>query len=570
MIIGIDLGTTNSLASAWLDGAAKIIPNALGSPLTPSCVSLLDDGSLVVGAAAKDRLQSHPAQSAALFKRHMGSNKKVKLGSTFYRPEELSSFVLRALKADAEAFLNQTITEAIITVPAYFNDAQRKATRIAGELAGLRVERLLNEPTAAALAYGLQTSGEKKFLVFDLGGGTFDVSILELFEGIMEVRASAGDNFLGGEDFVSSLILHFLDKTGLSKKLGTKFDHIAPEIQQRLRSVAERAKCTLTDQPEASMRLDLEGAVHECTITQDQFQALSEPLLDRLRQPVERALRDARIMPSSLDHVVMAGGASRMPMVRRLVSRMFGRFPVVDLNPDELIALGAAVQAGLKMRDAALDEVVMTDVSPYTMGIEISRQLGPNHASHGHYQPIIERNCVVPVSKSTKVYTMVDFQKHVDVRIFQGESPMVSDNVFLGSLKVQVPARRAGEVELDIRFTYDINGLLEAETKVVETGAVHKLVIEENPGVMSPAEIQERLAALNAIKIHPREQAENRALLARAERMYQQLLGEPRNAIGHSIAAFQSVLERQHADEIRGAQKSMKQFLDELEEPSLF
>jgi molecular chaperone HscC len=570
MIVGIDLGTTNSLVAVWRDGKATIIPNALGRPLTPSCVGLMDDGTLSIGEAAKERLQTHPDKTASLFKRYMGTNRQIRLGPKSYRPEELSSFVLRVLKADAEAFLGETITEAIITVPAYFSDAQRKATRIAGELAGLRVDRLLNEPTAAALAYGLQNNDESKFLVFDLGGGTFDVSILELFEGVMEVRASAGDNFLGGEDFVTLLMDTFIARTGFAKKAGLDSKQLPPEIQQRLRAIAERVKCALTDQPSATMQMEVKGETYTLELSQEEFQNLSEPLLDRLRQPVERALRDARIMPSALNNIVLAGGATRMPMVRRMVSRMFGRFPVVDLNPDELIALGAAVQAGLKMRDATLEEVVMTDVSPYTMGMEVSRSQGPNQIASGFYLPVIERNCVVPVSKVTRVNTMADNQKMVNLRVFQGECPMVSDNVFLGELHIPVPPRRAGEVELDIRFTYDVNGLLEAEAIVVETGAKHSLVIEENPGVMTSDEIKERLHLLDAIKIHPRDQTENRAVMARAERLYQQLLGGSRDRIGEAIATFQFVLNQQDADPIREARIQMKHLLDQMEGAPIF
>ncbi|MFZ6647787.1 molecular chaperone HscC [Undibacterium sp. TJN25] len=564
MIVGIDLGTTNSLVAVWRDGKAHIIPNALGQALTPSCVGIMDDGSISVGAAARERLQTHPLQTAALFKRYMGTNRSTQLGKQVFRAEELSSFVLRALKADAEAYLGEPVTEAIITVPAYFSDAQRKATRIAGELAGLKVERLLNEPTAAALAYGLQTKDESKFLVFDLGGGTFDISILELFEGVMEVRASAGDNSLGGEDFADLLRKNFLEKNGLHKT------ELPPEFNQRLRAVAERAKCALSDAPEAKMQLQADGGTHEWTLTQEEFHKLAEPLLERLRQPIERALRDARIMPAELDAVVLAGGATRMPMLRRMVSRMFGRFPVVDLNPDEVVAMGAAVQAGLKMRDAALDEVVMTDVSPYTMGMEVSRQLSPKQHAGGYYSPIIERNSVVPVSRVSRVVTVADNQKELALRVFQGESAMVADNVFLGELHIPVPPRPAGEVALDIRFTYDVNGLLEAEVLVLETGATHTLVIQENPGVMSEQDIRERLAFLQTIKIHPRDQAQNRTTMARAERVYQQLLGADRDYVGDAIAAFRGALESQEPERIRNVRKEVSRLLDQVEGVSLF
>jgi len=570
MIVGIDLGTTNSLVAVWRDGEAAIVPNPLGLPLTPSCVGFLDDGTLAVGAAARERLQTHPHLSAALFKRYMGTDRKISLGAQTFRPEELSSFVLRALKADAEAFLGQPVTEAIITVPAYFSDAQRKATRAAGELAGLKVERLLNEPTAAALAYGLQTREESKFLVFDLGGGTFDVSILELFEGVMEVRASAGDNFLGGEDFVALLMQAFLQKTALGQRVGTGVDALPARLSSRLRAAAERAKRALTSTSTATLTIEHEGETYTWEIGADAFAALAGPLLERLRAPVERALRDSRIRPAELNNIVLAGGATRMPMVRQLVTRMFGRFPVHGLNPDEVVALGAAVQAGLKMRDAALNEVVMTDVAPYSMGTEISKEIRSGHRSRGHYLPIIERNNVVPISRVERLQTVADNQTEIELRIFQGESPMVADNVFLGKLHIPVPSRPAGEIKLDVRFTYDVNGILEAECTVVETGKKHVLVIEENPGVMTADEVRERLQALAAIKIHPRDQAENRTIMARAERVYQQQLGEQREAVGHAIAVFQGALEQQNNDAIRDVRTALKRQLDQIESDVLF
>lgn len=570
VIVGIDLGTTNSLIAVWRDGAASIVPNALGRALTPSCVGFLDDGTLVVGEAARERLQTHPHLTTALFKRYMGTDRKVTLGTQTFRPEELSSFVLRALKADAEALLGEPVTEAVVTVPAYFSDAQRKATRVAGELAGLKVERLLNEPTAASLAYGLQTKDESKFLVFDLGGGTFDVSILELFEGVMEVRASAGDNFLGGEDFVTLLMQAFLQNTALGKEVGADAANLPPALSQRLRAAAERAKRTLTDAASVGLRVEHDGQTYEWEVTAEAFIALSEPLLERLRAPVERALRDARIRPAELDSIVLAGGATRMPMVRRLVSRMFGRFPVVDLNPDEVVALGAAVQAGLKMRDAALDEVVMTDVAPYSMGVDVVQRVMMQRLSEGHFMPIIERNTVVPVSRVERLYTVSDNQTGIHLRIYQGESPRVADNVFLGELHIAVPPKPAGAVQLDVRFTYDVNGILECEGTVVGTGEKHVLVIEENPGVMTPDEVQARLAALAAIKIHPRDQTENRTVMARAERVFEQVLGPQRGAVGNAIAVFQGVLDTQDPDRIREVRVAVARLLDQVEGGAMF
>lgn len=565
MIIGIDLGTTNSLVAVWRDGAAQIVPNALGEHLTPSCVGIDDDGSILVGQAARERLATHPDMTAAVFKRYMGSERTIQLNKRAFRPEELSSMVLRSLKQDAEAWLGHPVEEAIITVPAYFSDAQRRATRIAGQLAGLKVERLLNEPTAASLAYGIQDrEREAKFLVFDLGGGTFDVSILDVFDGVMEVRASAGDNFLGGEDFVSLMVDAFLAHSGLRAALGISV--LDARQQQRLRDECERAKRTLSERPAADLSVLYEGVEYRWTVDEDAFAKLAEPLLLRLRAPVERALRDSTIRAAELDTVVLAGGATRMPLVRKLVARMFGRFPDVHIDPDEAIALGAAVQAGLKMRDAALEEVVMTDVAPYSMGIAISRQIGPRHYDPGHYLPIIERNCTVPVSRSQSVGTVTDFQKELLVLIYQGESRMVSDNVFLGKLSIPIPPKRAGEIELEVRFTYDISGVLEAEVTIGATGERHQLLITENAGVMSAEDIARRMQELAQLKIHPRAQIENRTLLASADRLYEQSLGELRDFVAAHAARFQAVLDTQNAAAIRVARAEFKDALRQVDE----
>jgi molecular chaperone HscC len=564
MIIGIDLGTTNSLVAVWRDGKASIIPNALGKHLTPSCVGIDDDGTVLVGEAARARLQTHSHMTAAVFKRYMGSERKTRLGNQVFRPEELSSMVLRSLKEDAEAFLGTTVTEAIITVPAYFSDAQRKATRVAGQLAGLKVERLLNEPTAAALAYGIQdTKRETKFLVFDLGGGTFDVSILELFEGVMEVRATAGDNFLGGEDFVSTLCETFLQRSGLAKEMGD--NELTGSQKQRLRDEGERVKRALSDATTARMAFNYHGNDFSWDLTEETFVQLCEPLIQRLRSPVERALRDATIKASELDSVVLAGGATRMPLVRKLASRMFGRFPQISIDPDEAIALGAAVQAGLKMRDAALNEVVMTDVAPYSLGIAIARQVGPDDYEGGHYLPIIERNSAVPVSRVENITTINDFQKELTVRVYQGEARMVRDNIFLGTLNFPIASKKAGEVSADVRFTYDVSGVLEAEITVLPSQEKHKLVITENAGVMTPAEVEQRLQELSELKIHPRDRIENRTLIAQADRLYEQLLGQRREYLAQHVAAFQSVLDKQNPIDTLRARETLQQAMRQLD-----
>lgn len=560
MIVGIDLGTTNSLVSVWRNGQIELIPNALGQTLTPSVVGLDDQGQVLVGQAARDRLITHPQNTAANFKRYMGSNHTQQLGMRSFRAEELSALVLKALKADAEAYLCEAVSDAVITVPAYFNDTQRKATKLAGELAGLKVERLLNEPTAAAMAYGLHQNQERKLLVFDLGGGTFDVSILDMFEGVMEVRASAGDNQLGGEDFNDLLLQHFIAQAPALAKA-----ELNPVLLAQLRKLAESAKRQLSEHE--SITVDFAWGEQQWTwpLTQAWLEEQAAGLLARLRSPVERALRDARLRASELDEIVLVGGSTRMPLVRKLVTRMFGRFPVCQLNPDEVVVMGAAVQAGLQACDAALDEIVLTDVSPYSLGVEVTSQLAPNRHEDGVFLPIIERNTLVPVSRCKQVFTLSDLQKVVLVRIFQGEARKVKDNVFLGELKIEVPPLPAGEVNLDVRFTYTVDGILEAECTVANTGEVRRLVIEQSPGALSESEVAERLKALNSLKMHPRDRMENTVLLTRANRLFEQTSGELRQFIGQQIGLFECELDSQDSEQIKSARKDLHKLLDDIE-----
>jgi len=561
MIVGIDLGTTNSLIAVWQDGAARLIPNSLGEVLTPSCVSIDEDGTILVGRAARERLQTHPDRSVAAFKRHMGSDRVTRLGRQSFRPEELSALILRALKEDAEAALGIPITEAVITVPAYFSDAQRKATRAAGQLAGLKVERLLNEPTAAALAYGMhQRDSESRFLVFDLGGGTFDVSVLDLFENVMEVKASAGDNQLGGEDFVTLLLERFMHEARVPDACRAD-----PGFMQRLMAQVELAKRALSDAPSATIRIATDDAEYALTLDEAQLEAWCAPLLARLREPVERALRDARLQAAQLDSIVLAGGATRMPVVRRMVTRMFGRFPACELNPDEVVALGAAVQAGLKSRDAALDEVVMTDVAPYSLGLSVSRHIAHGGISTGHYDPVIERNTVIPVSRVKRYVPMSDDQRGLQLHVYQGEARLVKDNIKLGELRIELPGGPAEENGVEVRFTYDANGLLEIEATLERTGQTQKLIIQDNPGLMSDEEIAARFAALAELKIHPRDRLDNRTLLARGERLYQQLRGDAREYLGQWLMHFEQALETQDAHVIEAAVRNFRKLLDDIE-----
>jgi len=417
---------------------------------------------------------------------------------------------------------------------------------------------LLNEPTAAALAYGIHLRGaESKFLVFDLGGGTFDVSVLDMFEGVMEVRASAGDNFLGGEDFVNVLVDHFFDVAKVPSRL--KKD---ATFMQQVGAQAERAKRALSDKP--SLTMQLTHAEHNYSMVLDEaaLERVCAPLLARLREPVERAMRDASLSSEQLDNVVLAGGATRMPAVRRMVARMFGRFPATDINPDEVVALGAAVQAGLKMKDQALNEVVMTDVAPYSLGIDTAKQVDSDQYSYGHFDPIIERNTTVPVSRVKTYFPLKDYQPMLEINVFQGEARMAKDNILLGKLEIDLPRATKGDCGVDVRFTYDANGLLQVEATLLKTQETRALLITGNAGTLSEEEIAERFAALSELKIHPRDKIENRTLMARAERLYQQLRGPARESLGNYILHFERTLDQQETRQIAIEARAFESMLD--------
>lgn len=558
--IGIDLGTTNSLVSYWTDDGPKIIPNGLGDNITPSVVSIDENGEIYVGQIAKERIITHPHLTASTFKRYMGTEKMYKLGRHSFRPEELSSFVLKALKADAEAFFNQNIDEAVISVPAYFNDSQRRATKHAAELAGLRVERLISEPTAAAIAYGLhQEKTETKFLVFDLGGGTFDVSILEMFENIMEVKSVAGDNFLGGEDFTNLLVDFFIKSNGIDINM------LDSKINSAINKQAELCKCNLSQSASGKMSIIINNEKLETVIDRAEFEKLANPLLLRLRNPIDRALRDAALSPEDIDAIILIGGATRMPVIRTVVSKMFGRIPVSNINPDETVALGAAIQSALKARNQALDEVIMTDVCPYSLGTNVVKQISDRKYEAGYFFPIIERNTPIPVSRVERLATVHDGQSQIIVDVYQGESRRVENNIKLGELEIQVTPAPAGEQLFDVRYTYDINGILEVEVTTIKTGIKNSLVIEKNTGTMSKEQIKERLKELEKLKIHPRERMENKLLIARAERMYEEYLGEARNFIANLLEKFEGVLSLQDDRKIKKAAEEFKRAIDEIE-----
>ena len=559
MIVGIDLGTTHSLIGAYTEQGSKLFPNALGDLLTPSVVSV-DGDTVLVGQAARDRLISHPDRTVAAFKRWMGSSRETRLGDRSFRPEELSALVLRSLLADAEAAMGGKITEAVISVPAYFSDAQRKATRSAGELAGVRIERLINEPTAAALAYGLQNrEQESRFLVFDLGGGTFDVSILESFDSVFEVHATAGDNFLGGEDFLDVLVEAFCQDHSLRRQA------MSAQEYGQLRRRMEVLKREIGGTAVASLQIAIGENNYAWSIEEERFARLCEPLVQRMRAPIERAMRDAKLQPAQLDEIVLVGGASRMPLVARLVSRMFGRLPLRHINPDQAIALGASVAAGLKSRNAKLDEIILTDVCPYTLGTQIGHRDSNGQIHNGYFHPIILRNSTVPISREDVFYPMHEQQHQLTIDIFQGENPLVANNIKLGEITLDLDKRRShDENGVTVRFTYDINGLLQVEVTEHATQRRHELLLEQNPGLLTPEEIRARLAALAELKVHPRDQQENVAVLARAERLYEEFLHE-RSQLQDWIMQFRAVLDTQDVARIAQHRSQLVEALDALE-----
>lgn len=562
MIIGIDLGTTNSLVSCFTENGPVIIPNRLGKPLTPSIVSMDEEEQIYVGESAAERMLLYPGSSASVFKRDMGSKKQYKLLHKTFLPEELSSFVLRALKEDAEHWLNEPVTEAVISVPAYFNDDRRRATKRAGELAGLKVERIISEPTAAAIAYGLYESPEHaRFLVFDLGGGTFDVSILELFDTILEVRAVAGDNFLGGEDFTAVLENRFfeehpeLDRLSLSEK-----------TLRHIHRQAELCKLSFSSARTGKMQCKIGEELYEMELELSDYEDACEELLERIRKPIKRSLSDAHIRLSDLDKVVLVGGATKSPVIRRFVSRLFKTLPDTNVNPDEAVALGAAIQGAMKERKEAIKEVILTDVCPFTLGTEVVREWGENQYEDGVFCPIIERNTVIPASRTERLYTVRDNQSKIRVNVLQGESRFAANNLSLGEFTIDIPAAKAGEESVDVTYTYDINSILEVEVKVVSTQKVTKQIFKGRDVDMTEEEIKERLETLSYLKIHPRDREENKYLLLRGERIYEESIGDKRRYVENALRKFEGALSTYDDGKIEEAKRVFKEFLEEVDE----
>lgn len=561
MIIGIDLGTTNSLVAYYTDEGPKIIPNRLGERLTPSVVSIDENETVYVGKTAQERMRLYPESSAAVFKRDMGSDKKYNLAGKEFTAEELSSLVLRSLKEDAEEFLGEPVEEAVISVPAYFNDMRRKATKRAGELAGLKVERIISEPTAAAIAYGLYNDDKPaKNLVFDLGGGTLDVSILDYFPPILEVRAVAGDNYLGGEDFTQVIEDMFYKKNPDIAKDGLTYREVA-----LIHKAAEQCKLELSDGGSSTMRCKVNDEEVTMELTYSDYDKACEELYERIRIPVKRALGDAKLKLTDINKIVLVGGGTRLASVRSFVSKMFHTFPDTSINPDEAVALGAAIQAAMKERKESIKEVVLTDVCPFTLGTEVVVDLGNGFKESGHYCPIIERNTIIPASRTDRFYTIHDNQSKISIRVLQGESRLADNNLELGVLEIEVPQRKAGDESVDVTYTYDINSILEVEARVISTDKKYRKIIKGQYTEMTDEEIEERFKELAYLKVPPREQEANKLILLRAERLYEEALGIDREVLENEVRKFELALGSQDKRIIEKEREKLKEFLDKWE-----
>ncbi|HEC63440.1 MAG TPA: molecular chaperone DnaK, partial [Candidatus Acetothermia bacterium] len=476
-VIGIDLGTTNSCAAIVRGGRPEVIPNAEGDRVTPSAVAFTESGEMLVGKLAKRQAILNPERTVLSIKRKMGTDHRVRISLDGqvkeYSPEQISAFILQKIKRDAEEFLGGKIQKAVITVPAYFNNLQRQATKDAGKIAGLEVLRIINEPTAAALAYGLDRGGEQKIVVYDLGGGTFDVSILELGEGVFEVVATDGDTQLGGDDFdrrvMDWLIEEFKRDTGIDLRND-------PAALQRLRDAAEQAKIELSSRMETQISLpyitaDASGPKHlEKTLTRAKLESLIEDLLQRTMRIVDAALSAAKLTPEDIDQVVLVGGSTRIPKVQELVAKKFGKAKInKEINPDEVVAMGAAIQAAILAGE--MDEIVLLDVTPLTLSIET---LG------GIATPIIERNTTIPVERTKTFTTAEDYQTQVEIHVVQGERKMAADNKSLGKFVLSgLPPAPRGVPQIDVTFSIDADGILHVKAKDRATGKEAAITIKE-------------------------------------------------------------------------------------------
>ena len=544
--IGIDLGTTNSVVSVMEGGKPVVITNPEGSRLTPSVVGFTKTGERLIGQLAKRQAVSNPDRTIASIKRHMGEKDyKVSIDGKDYTPPEISAMVLQKLKADAEAYLGETVTQAVITVPAYFNDSQRQATKDAGKIAGLDVLRIVNEPTAASLAYGVDKGGEHTVLVFDLGGGTFDVSILELSEGMVEVKATSGDTHLGGDDFDHAVMNWMVEEFKKENGIDLSADKMSA---QRLLEAAEKAKIELSSMMETPINLpfitaDATGPKHlDLKLTRAKFDELTHDLVERTMGPTRQAMSDAGLSPSDIDKVLLVGGSSRIPAVQEAIKGYFGKEPDRSVNPDECVSIGAAIQAGIIVGE--VKDMLLLDVTPLSLGIET---LG------GVSTKLIERNTTIPVRKSQVFSTAADNQPSVDIHVLQGEREMAAGNKTLGRFELSdIPPAPRGVPRIEVAFDIDANGIVHVSAKDLGTGKEQKITIQSDSG-MSKDDIDRMVKEAQAHEAEDKKQKETVEVRNRADSAVYQA--------EKAIKDLGDKVDKAKADEVQAAADKVKEAL---------
>lgn len=504
-VIGIDLGTTNSLVTVWKDGKVQLIPNSFGEYLTPSIVSFGEDGEVFVGKIAKEMLITNPERTFKEFKRDMGTNKKYKVGSMEYIPEELSAFVLKKLKEDAEIYLGETVEEAVISVPAYFNDDKRCATKNAGKLAGLTVERLINEPSAVALK-NHSVEDSETFIVFDFGGGTLDVSLVDAFENVVSIVAVAGDNHLGGKDFNEVISKNFYETNRIDTNL------LSEDEKGIVMKEAELLKMNLTKNNSASRKIKILNTEYEMKMTNQTLIHLSRDLFIRMSEPIKKVINDSDISMDEVDKLILVGGSSKMPIVAKYIESIVDMEIVLDDNPDESIAMGVGTAAAIKERTGDIKDMILSDICPFSLGVGLS---------DGTFSPIISRNEVLPCSITKEYTTSRDYQEFVKIVIYQGENMMAEDNLKLGEIQIDnIPLTPAGQIPIYITFMYDINGILDISVRC-ESSSVQKVIMNKNMG-LTEEELHTKIEHLMKITMHSRENEKNRFLFEKAERLFRE------------------------------------------------
>ncbi|MEI3279619.1 MAG: Hsp70 family protein [Eubacterium ramulus] len=552
-ILGIDLGTTNSLGAVYRNGKVELIPNRFGSFLTPSVVSVTEDGSVVTGQIAKERLITHPKDTAFSFKKNMGSDQKYNLGGKTFLPEELSGFLVSAIVEDAKEYMGEEIKDVIISVPAYFHDKQRVATKRAGALAGVNVKRIVNEPSAAALASYFDTQNEQLFLVFDFGGGTLDVSIVDCFDTMVDILAVSGDNHLGGDDFNEAVAEGFLREHQLQR------GNLSEKEYAILLRQAEKCKIALSTEKEVKMTAVLGGQTYQSVYTNERMMRESSAVWKRIQTVLRRALRDSRVEVEDIDAVILAGGSGKMPLVQSYMEQLFDQTPLVTGFSDQLIARGLGLVCGVMERKDEVRDYILTDICPFTLGTGVNNEADPKHP---YMSAIIERNSILPCSKIRGFSTAADYQSEVKIEILQGEEPYAEDNVQLGVVTVAVPKKKKGMESVDVRFTYDINGILEVEVTVVSTGKSVKKVLSQN---MDEKEIARRMKQLEKLKVHPKDMTENQLILERLQALYEEALPETRDRLMYHIRNFESTLAEQDPRRIRKYREFLEHMIASLE-----